>query len=282
MLFILVLPLLALTLDCQRITEVENDVIRKKCGVRSLKRKGHFKIFGGRGVRSGEYPWLVQIITSKHLGGIIFDDTCTGSLISPRHVLTAAHCVTNYDGNPAPCDGTERAFNYSIVKPQFLEVYPGTFCRHQEDCKNRQQVRKVIVHKNWKGCVPSSVFFGHELQVHDLAILELKKNISYEEAVPICLPSENLLLRHALHGAGSGRDSKSEDPGLKVATLTLYAEEPLSPIILTSSKDTSACGGDSGGPLFQLGPKGRFVIVGVLSVETFLSHGKYYEYHIME
>ncbi|KAK5976548.1 hypothetical protein GCK32_021906 [Trichostrongylus colubriformis] len=71
MLFILKLLLLALTLDCHRITELENDVIIEKCGVRSLRKDASFKIFGGRGVRSGEYPWLVQIIIWKHLEGKI-------------------------------------------------------------------------------------------------------------------------------------------------------------------------------------------------------------------
>ncbi|KAK5966600.1 hypothetical protein GCK32_010859, partial [Trichostrongylus colubriformis] len=207
MLYILVLLLLALTLDCRRITEFENYAIKQYCGMNRLYKKASFKIFGGRGVVPGEYPWLVLITIPKLKGGRIGHKACTGSLISPRHVLTAAHCVTDYDAQKSgPCYGREQVVKAPMEKLQDLKVYVGTVCRHQKDCGTRQRVRKVIVHENWKRCVQSSVFPNNQVEVHDLAIIELENDISYKRASPICLPSENLRIQRVLHGAGSGRD----------------------------------------------------------------------------
>jgi secreted trypsin-like serine protease len=48
------------------------------------------RIVGGSDTKSGQFPWLAYI-NIEGSGGI---SVCGGSLISHRHILTAAHCIT--------------------------------------------------------------------------------------------------------------------------------------------------------------------------------------------
>ncbi len=68
------------------------------------------RIVGGAPVESGTYPWHVALVdadTPNAYEGF----WCAGSLIAPQWVLTAAHCVTWYDG--------------SVVDPTALDVVLG-------------------------------------------------------------------------------------------------------------------------------------------------------------
>lgn len=50
-------------------------------------------VVGGVAVPPGTYPWLVRV-------GNPVEGYCSGSLVSPRHILTAAHCVAKKPDKP--------------------------------------------------------------------------------------------------------------------------------------------------------------------------------------
>lgn len=50
-------------------------------------------MIGGKDARPGSWPWQIGMFRD----GIIFD--CGGSLVNPKWIVTAAHCV--YGRNPS-------------------------------------------------------------------------------------------------------------------------------------------------------------------------------------
>lgn len=80
------------------------------CG--KLGRTG--KIVGGRRVPPGLFPWAVQLDITRTDGT---QTGCTGTVISPQYVLTAAHCMKRAESVSAFMGGTDR---FDIVGSEIL------------------------------------------------------------------------------------------------------------------------------------------------------------------
>lgn len=61
----------------------------KKCGIQMPLVSS--RIMGGTVAGIGEFPWLARLIHVNHNGYRTYG--CSGYLISPSFVLTAAHCI---------------------------------------------------------------------------------------------------------------------------------------------------------------------------------------------
>ncbi|KAK5969555.1 hypothetical protein GCK32_015860 [Trichostrongylus colubriformis] len=113
---------LSLTASCSRISDKENLSLKKSCGVRTLGSSKSFKIFGGETIKPNEYPWMVHLKIARNDFGKRATTYCSGSLISSRHILTAAHCVMNVDKKRLSTDCIPR-FKTDKVKPQDVSAY---------------------------------------------------------------------------------------------------------------------------------------------------------------
>ena len=52
-------------------------------------------VVGGRKTKANKYPWLTYLEIVDHLGK---ESRCGGTIVSPRHILTAAHCLMDKCG----------------------------------------------------------------------------------------------------------------------------------------------------------------------------------------
>ncbi|CAG0878650.1 unnamed protein product [Darwinula stevensoni] len=229
------------------------------------------KIFGGRKTQPGQFPWAVLLAYPSMFGGAgaaTFD--CGGTLISKRHVLTAAHCVI---------DRSLRLKNIAFVRVGEHDVSKEGESGHRDI-----RVRRAIPHPDYVG--PPNFY-------NDIAIIVLQDELTFSDHIaPICMPvlgDRELLDRNApLKVIGWGSTEKSS----RGSEVLLQADVPVADdatcatgyqefgivfdgemqLCAGGQQGTDTCAGDSGGAamflLSGLPPPAtpKFVLGGVTSI----------------
>jgi len=211
---------------------------------RPLPSLSSTRIVGGEDAEVGEFPHQIQL---QLFGG----HYCGGSIIDELHIVTAGHCVTL----PASF--------YTVVAGQHdLSSTEGT--------EQAITVAEIIVHENYG--------VGPGFTPNDIAILRLSSPLSFNANVaPIALPEAvegpgNLIVSGwgATSGGGPTPDilQKLEEPLASDDDCFAAWGDSLIPETMvcfgTGIGDTSACSGDSGGPLIANGANGAH-LVGIVS-----------------
>ncbi|KAK5969650.1 Peptidase S1 domain-containing protein [Trichostrongylus colubriformis] len=269
--------LLFLALACfsLKITPEENAQLKKICGanylgdVKRSKRsmdgnvfpryqphstkdhsvRGKLRLQGGRSLSQNEYPWIADLHYNRHL--------CFGSVISDRHILTAAHCVISI-ADPDVYPPEECRKKGHINKRNKLEgnwtILVGSGCTDPEVCNSGWlKPDKIYFHEDFNECTVE----------HDLAIFEFKDNIPHSMASPICMPGRNHSIFHTLKVGGFG-SAEAGASRKRYGTIDVdFIGTEGNFVVVEASPEQGICQGDSGGPLFQTDGEEKNVQIGV-------------------
>ncbi|XP_068243961.1 serine proteinase stubble-like [Palaemon carinicauda] len=203
------------------------------------------RIQGGKPADIGEWPFIVSILIQFRRATL----PCSGTILTPKFILTASHCV--YDVNKKRDRIKVIAYEYNMKTKD-------------ETPRQTSLVRKIILHPE----------YDYHTQKADIALLLLQKPFVFGEGVsPVCIapPGDYVGARVVILGWGSLK-FRGKDPDVlheatqKVVDVhecaknysSLPDEDSNFPItsdhLCAASPGIDSCEGDSGGPvLVQIG-----------------------------
>ncbi|XP_022649100.1 testisin-like [Varroa jacobsoni] len=235
--------------------------VRASCGRTTVPSDREARVVGGADAQPGEFPWMVSLRVRG-------DHFCGATIVHPKFVITAAHCVQGRN----PRLFTARVGEYNMAETSLVE--------------EEYKVNRIYVHPN----------YSHPKRYNnDIALVRLNNNITFSDQVqPICLPNdpqdERLGRNASVAGWGNLKDietitgqdifnklrpnilQKVDLPLVNNSICNLWYKQAGKKIRLISSQicagyadgNLDACQGDSGGPL-MVQTDSRFKLVGVVS-----------------
>uniref|UniRef100_A0A8C8X4M6 Transmembrane serine protease 11B n=1 Tax=Panthera leo TaxID=9689 RepID=A0A8C8X4M6_PANLE len=215
------------------------------CGTRARMSATYDRIKGGSNAQKGEWPWQATLKKNgRHY--------CGASLISERHLVTAAHCFqkTNNPKNYTVSFGTR-------VNPPYMQHH----------------IQQIIVHEDY---IPGE---HHD----DIAIIQLTKKVLFKndvhrvclpEATQVFPPGEGVVVTGwgALSYNGKYPEVLQKASVKIIDTNTCNAQEGYYGMVLDTmlcagylEGNIDACQGDSGGPLVHPNSRNIWYLVGIVS-----------------
>jgi secreted trypsin-like serine protease len=225
------------------------------------------RIIGGRPVPDGAYPFQAALLAESFGDNDHQRQYCGGSLISPFHVLTAAHCVDFIGDEPGQLPLSDLRV---VVGRTVLSSAQG----------ERRAVVDIAVHPQW----------SPETFSYDAAVITLAAPVLTVRPVRLVTPGTDALERPGTQAtvtgwgntiaqpAGPGGGGTNYPDRMQQATVpivsradcrTAYAaaDAVINATMLCAGRtNRDTCQGDSGGPLFlrAVGTPG-FIQVGITS-----------------
>jgi len=206
------------------------------------------KILGGADAAPGQFPWMAALVDAdaRDASRGIF---CGGTVIAPRVVLTAAHCLQGTD-------------------PAELDVVTGRTRLSQDDDGERTKVRQIVRAPGWNA----------KTLVNDAALLQLATPVSVTP-LPLAGPGDanRQAAGQSLIVAGWGATAEGGNVSDQLEYVRLKVHSTAKCAALFGALDGArtlcvgakragqdSCQGDSGGPLF-FGDGAAARLVGLVS-----------------
>ncbi|XP_011867326.1 PREDICTED: transmembrane protease serine 9-like [Vollenhovia emeryi] len=222
----------------------------------------HLLIAYGLQTIPGQWPWVVAIFVEKENREFL----CTGSIVTNRHVITAAHCIQ---------------LNLINLSPNELLIVLGRFNLNQwnEAGSVNRTVSSYMIHPDYMRSL------SRLSSDSDLAIVTLKTPVEFSPLIrPICLWSQSIDLQNVVNQIGYvvgwGKDESAnylENPRMVTASIVSHTTCHWSNhyfALLTSNRTFCAgfrnssgpCKGDSGSGLVLFNNiTGRYYLRGLVS-----------------
>lgn len=214
-----------------------------QCGVPNRQNR----IVGGEDTEPNEYPWQAYVfVEDRNDPG--FGISCGGSLISDRHVLSAAHCFPN------------SLVDFANTSNVLVIMGVHDFTNFQQTQTEFRNAKSVTMHPQYDDITTDN----------DFAVIELDSPISFSAAPnirPVCLPSSgsNLPTGADVTATGWGTTSFQGSSANILQEVTVptvsssNCQQNLANVGITITSNMlcaglaaggkDSCQGDSGGPL---------------------------------
>lgn len=199
-------------------------------------------IIGGTATKVGDYPTVVALTIGQGM--------CTGTLITPEWILTAAHCITpalvGEADQEAVTESTTVHFNTINLNQSFGTMIQAT------------------------ATIPKPGFSVNRLGQHDIGLIKLARPYTDVAPTPVNLDAAKAPVGISGSMVGFG-DNKAGSVGVEYALLNRtstgcakFGGSDANLLCFAQDDAKGKCRGDSGGPTFAV-VDGKPTVVGVTS-----------------
>ncbi|CAL1264833.1 unnamed protein product [Larinioides sclopetarius] len=223
------------------------------CGIQVPSQK----IMNGTDVPPGKYPWIVSFKLKDR------PNFCTGTIITSKYILTAAHCLEDLDViDDKKCQTTK------VPKSCFIKEEDMLIGLQDTKGLNLVEVKRNIPHPRYSA----------KTAVNDIALIQLKKSIKCSLLPkPLCLPHKDLskegqsliIAGYGIHKIGvESTDKLMEGKVNQIPLKECFVDKTIQNKVLCARGAKSmqaSCQGDSGSTLVK-SLKNTFYGIGVTSV----------------